>query len=91
MDSLTKKDLVGLLDQLYDRFSLRVDDLEKRVDTRIDYVFQKLDAVYGEVVTTRQEREAHHQVHTDLRDEIDTIKSLPTITHELKHHQNSSD
>lgn len=59
MDPLTKKDLIELFDQQYDRFATEAQELRKSVEDRNDDVFQKIDQVYGELKTMRVKQASH--------------------------------
>ncbi len=58
--------LVKLLYDQANQFNQRMDILEQKIDSRVDDVFTKMDAVYGEVIAMRQEQSMHSVSHARL-------------------------
>lgn len=47
-------------------------------------VMNKVDSVYKEVLAMRQEQSVHQNDHDDMHREIEEIKSVPAIAHQIK-------
>ncbi|EKD91548.1 MAG: hypothetical protein ACD_30C00002G0045 [uncultured bacterium] len=74
MDEKLWNKLVKLLDQQYVRFSSRIDKLEQKVVSRNDDVFNKMDAVYKEVLDVRQEQIMHTGSHMRIDEDLEENK-----------------
>lgn len=80
MDDKQLQVLIGMFNQI----TSKIDHLEEIVSKRNDDVFTKMDAVYGEVISVRQEQVAHQLSHNRIDEVIEDIKSVPVIAHELR-------
>ena len=49
-----------------------------------DQTMTRIDAVFKELKDRREEQTVHMQDHEDIRKDIDDIKRVPVIAHELK-------
>lgn len=56
---------------------------KKIADFRNDILI-KIDTVYKEVINMRQEQSAHQAKHDDIQGDLDEIKSIPIVAHELR-------
>lgn len=58
--------------------------LEENLNQKFDRVMTQMDRFIGELKTIRQEQVTHVQRHEDLEKEVEEIKNIPAIAHELK-------
>lgn len=64
----------------------RIDGLatQEIIEEFKDGAYNKMDAVYGEVMKMRHEQAAHRQEHDDVDERLDKIEAVPVVAHELK-------
>ena len=60
-----------LVNDLYDRFSKRVDELQAYITKLADKTYDRTDAVFKEVLAVRQEQSVHAGAHERINDELE--------------------
>lgn len=58
-------------------------DLQDNLNTKFDYVLEKLDAVLGEVKAMREEQSMHLLLNEDIDRRLDKIESVPVVAAHL--------
>lgn len=51
---------------------------------KFDQVLTRMDKVYGEVLSMREEQSMHNAKHEDINERLDNIESVSVVAHELK-------
>lgn len=90
-EMLDDKDVNRLLQVFPTKQDLEKLATKEELDERFNTAFGKLDTIIGELKTVREEQSAHTIQHEDsdkslrkLAEEVDDIKQIPAIAHELK-------
>lgn len=71
MDDQTFNKIAKLLNNQYDQFNQRVNKLEKYITSLANKTYDRMDAVYKEVVAMRQEQSMHVGSHDRIDEELE--------------------
>lgn len=63
--------LFKLINQHYDDLSRKIDSYKAEIDKFKDKVYDRMDAVFKEVLAVRQEQAVHAGSHERINDELD--------------------
>ncbi len=77
--------VIATLGQMMAKVDQRYDQIIAHVDLKHNDAMTKMDAVYKEVLTVRQEQSIHQTHHEDINDRLDAIEAVPAVGHDLKH------
>jgi len=85
---ITSDDIKKMLDAFMPVFATKLDleNLREEMATKgqFDQVMTRIDGVMGELKTVREEQSAHQLQHDDIKRDLDAIKAVATVAHDLR-------
>ncbi len=76
--------LMSFIANRFDEVEALIKNSDQNIAEFKDGVYNKMDSVYGEVLTVRQEQAAHQLDHDRINDRFEKIEAVPVVAHELK-------
>lgn len=80
----TKDDLATQLFATREELNAKMDLLKQEMKTFRNETFDRLDAVYKEVVKFREDEDIHSYKHEEVEKRLKQIESVPVIAHAIK-------